>query len=76
LAAFIEHFPLEDNSWSSATPELVELAAKARRFAKAIEQGLGIRIRANDTDTALVNALLLSNGITTASRRSGSSARN
>ncbi len=76
LAAFIEQFPLGGNSWSSATPELVELAAKARRFAKAIEQGLGIRIRANDTDTALVGALLLSYGITTASRRSGSSARN
>lgn len=76
LAAFIELFPLQGNSWSSATPELIELAAKARRYAKAIEQGLGIRIRANDTDTALVGALLLSYGITTTSRRTGSSARN
>ena len=76
LAAFIEQFPLGGKSWSGATPELVELAAKARRYAKAIEQGLGIRIRANDTDTALVNALLLSYGITTTSQRSGSSSRN
>lgn len=76
LASFIEQFPLGGNSWSSATPELVELAAKARRYAKAIEQGLAIRIRANDTDTALVGALMLSYGITTTSQRSGSSARN
>jgi len=76
LASFIEQFPMGGNSWSSTTPELVELAAKARRYAKAIEQGLGLRIRANDTDTALVGALLLSYGITTTSRRTGSSARN
>ena len=76
LASFIQQFPLGSNSWSSATPELVELAAKARHYAKAIEQGLAIRIRANDTDTALVGALLLSYGITTTSQRSGSSARN
>jgi hypothetical protein len=76
LAAFIKQFPLEGNNWSNTTPELVELAAKARRYAKAIEQGLAIRIRANDTDTALVGALLLSYGITTTSRRTGSSARN
>ena len=75
LASFIEQFPLGGNSWSSATPELVELAAKARRYAKAIEQGLTIRIRANDTDTALVGALLLTYGITTTSQRSGSTAR-
>ncbi|MCP9905543.1 DUF3854 domain-containing protein [Cyanobium sp. BA5m-21] len=76
LASFIEQFPLGGNSWSGATPELIELAAKARRYAKAIEQGLAIRIRANDTDTALVGALLLSYGITTTSQRSGSNARN
>jgi hypothetical protein len=75
LATFIEQFPLASNRWSSATPELVALAAKARRFAKAIEQGLGIRIKANDTDTALVGALLLSYGIITTSRRARSSAR-
>jgi hypothetical protein len=75
LAAFIEQFPLGGKSWNSATPELVELAAKARRYAKAIEQGLAIRIRANDTDTALVGALLLSYGITTTASRTRSSAR-
>lgn len=76
LASFIEQFPLKGKSWSNNTPELMELAAKARRYAKAIEQVLAIRIRANDTDTALVGALLLSYGITTTSQRSGSSARN
>lgn len=76
LAAFIEQFPLAGNGWNNNTPEVVGLAAKARRYAKAIEQGLGLRIRANDTDTALVGALLLSYGITTTSQRSGSSARN
>lgn len=76
LRAFIEQFPLAGNSWSITTPELVELADKARRFAKAIEQGLGIRIKANDTDTALVGVLLASYGISTTNQRSGSSARN
>lgn len=76
LRAFIEQFCVSGNSWSSTTPELVELAAKARHYAKAIEQGLGLRIRANDTDTALVGVLLLSYGITTTCRRTGSSARN
>jgi hypothetical protein len=76
LANFIKQFPLGGNSWSNTTPDLVELAAKARRYAKAIEQGLAIRIRANDTDTALVGALLLTYGITTTSQRSGSNARN
>jgi hypothetical protein len=76
LAAFIKQFPLEGNSWNNTTPELVALAAKARHFAKAIEQGLAIRIRANDSDTALVGALLLSYGITTTASRTRSSARN
>jgi hypothetical protein len=75
LAAFIKQFPLEGNSWNNTTPELVALAAKARHFAKAIAQGLAIRVRANDTDTALVGALLLSYGITTTASRTRSSAR-
>ena len=75
LRAFIEQFCFEGRSWSSTTAEVVELAQKARQFAKAIEQGLGLRVRSNDKDAALVNSLLISLGITATAKRRDSEAR-
>ena len=75
LRAFIEQFCFEGRSWSSTTPEVVELAQKCRQFAKAIEQGLGLRVRSKDKDAALVNSLLISYGITATAKRRDNDAR-
>ena len=75
LRAFIEQFPLAQRSWDATTPELVKLAAMARQHRNEVGQALGITVRANDSDVALVNSLLLSFGISSTSKRRGSSAR-
>jgi len=75
LKAFIEQFPFRCRLWDKNTPEVVELAQRARDNRQQVELALGLKIRANDTDTALVGALLLSFGITTSSKRTGSTCR-
>ena len=52
-----------------------ELAKKARDYRLIVGRGLGLTIKAGDTDTALVGALLRSYGITTTPSRRGSGAR-
>lgn len=69
ITAFIERFPLGGESWDKNTAEVVELAKLARDNRQQVEQVLGLKIRSNDTDTALVGALLLHFGITTTSKR-------
>lgn len=69
IKAFIERFPLGGESWDKNTAELQELARQTRNNRQQVEQVLGLKIRANDTDTALVGALLLHFGITTTSKR-------
>jgi hypothetical protein len=75
LRSFIEEFALAHRSWSDDTPEVKELAKLARKHRLALQQGLGLSVRANDSDVALVNSLLLSFGITATSKRRGSTAR-
>ena len=75
LKAFIEAFPFRCRLWDRTTPEVVELAKLARDNRQQVELALGLKIRSNDTDTALVGALLAHFGITTTSRRSGSTSR-
>jgi len=53
----------------------VRVARLARQHRQQLELALGLKVRANDTDTALVGALLASFGITTESKRKGSTTR-
>jgi len=75
LKAFIEAFPFRCRLWDKTTPEVVELARVARDNRQQIELALGLKLRANDTATALVGALLGSFGITTEAKRTGSTSR-
>lgn len=75
LRAFIEAFPFRCRLWDKTTPEVVGLAQRARDNRQQLELALGVRIKANDTDTALVGALLASFGITTEAKRTGSASR-
>jgi hypothetical protein len=54
---------------------VVELAKVARDNRQQVELALGVKVRANDSDTALVGALLRSFGITTTPQRTGSTCR-
>lgn len=76
LKAFIDKFPMRSRLWDKTTPEVVELARVARDNRQQLELALGLKIKANDTDTALVGALLASFGITTEAKRTGSTSRN
>jgi hypothetical protein len=75
LRTFIEAFPFRCRLWDRDTPQVVELAKLARDNRQQLELALGLKIKANDTDTALVGALLASFGITTTASRSGSTCR-
>lgn len=75
LRAFIEAFPFRSRLWDKNTPEVQELARRARQCRLQVQRNLGLTIKANDTDTALVGALLRSYGITTTPSRRGSGAR-
>jgi hypothetical protein len=75
LRAFIDRFCFRSRLWDRNTPEVLELAQRARDHRQQVELALGVRIKARDTDTALVGALLLSFGITTSSKRTGSTCR-
>lgn len=75
LRAFIEAFPLQNRLWDKNTPEVQKLAEKARKQRLQVGRNLGLTIKAKDTDTALVGALLRSYGITTTATRRGSEAR-
>jgi hypothetical protein len=75
LRAFIDRFCFRSRLWDRNTPEVVELAKRARDHRQQVELALGLRIKANDTDTALVGALLQSFGITTTAKRTGSGPR-
>jgi hypothetical protein len=75
LRTFIEAFPFRCRLWDRDTPQVVELAKLARENRQQLELALGLKIKANDTDTALVGALLTSFGITTTASRSGSTCR-
>jgi hypothetical protein len=75
LRAFIERFPFRCRLWDKTTPEVVELARLARLNRQQLEQALGLKIKANDTDMGLVGALLRSFGITTTEKRRGSTSR-
>jgi hypothetical protein len=57
---------LAGGSWSKDTPEVKALAAAARRHQKEVGLALGLTVKAKDSDTALVGALLQHFGITTA----------
>lgn len=75
LKAFVEQFPLRSRFWDQTTPEVVELAKQARHYQVDLQKALGLTIKANDTDTALVGALLAGFGITTSAKRAGSTSR-
>jgi hypothetical protein len=75
LKAFIDKFPMRSRLWDKTTPEVVKLAKLARDNRQQLELALGLKVRANDTDTALVGALLTSFGITTEAKRTGSTSR-
>lgn len=70
LKTFIEAFPFRCRLWDKNTPEVMELAQRARDHRQQVEMVLGLKIRANDSDTALVGGLLASFGITTTDKRS------
>lgn len=74
LRRFIERFPMGHQPWDASTPEVEKLAAMARQHRREVEQA-GLTVRANDSDVALVNSLLLSFGITATSKRRGSTSR-
>jgi hypothetical protein len=75
LRAFTEAFPFRCRLWDKNTAEVVELAKVARDNRQQVELALGVKVRANDSDTALVGALLRSFGITTTPQRTGSTCR-
>jgi len=69
LGQFIETVVLTGKEWGSDDPSICELAGKARQHAHQLEMVLGLKVRINDSNTALVAALLRHYGITTTRSR-------